>query len=303
MTLTQLRIFLAVAASGHMTRAAAGLGITQSAASAAIAALENQYQVNLFNRVGRSIQISETGEMFISEAQAVLDRAEAAQRTLRELGGITVGHLEIAASQTIANYWLPRHLAHFHESFPGVMLNVSISNTREVENAVVTGAADIGFVEGTTRAAQLVLDIVDHDQLVLVTSPKRWPALNNGAIDIAKAPWIIREPGSGTREVLETLAVQNGLKWSDLNIVLELPSNEAVREAVEAGAGVTLISGHVIASSLKMGTLKTLNLEVPPRRYHMVRHRDRVASAARRSFVEMILAAHSNTPANTPEEA
>jgi DNA-binding transcriptional LysR family regulator len=292
MTLTQLRIFLAVAASGHMTRAAAGLGITQSAASAAIAALENQYQVNLFNRVGRSIQISETGELFISEAQAVLDRAEAAQRTLRELGGITVGHLEIAASQTIANYWLPRHLANFHERFPGVMLNVSISNTREVENAVVTGAADIGFVEGTTRAAQLVLDIVDQDQLVLVTAPKRWPYLNNTAIDIAKIPWIVRESGSGTREVLETLADQSGLKWSDLQIVLELPSNEAV----EAGAGVTLISSHVIASSLKTGTLKTLDLEVPPRRYHMVRHRDRVASAARRSFVEMILAAHSNTP-------
>jgi len=291
MTLTQLRIFLAVAASGHVTRAAETLGITQSAASAAIAALENQYQVKLFNRIGRSIQVSEAGDLFISEAQAVLDRADAAQRTLRELGGITVGHLEIAASQTIANYWLPRRLAMFHESFPGVVLNLSITNTRDVESAVVTGAADIGFVEGTTKAAQLILDIVDHDRLLLVASSKHWPNLDQGIIDIATVPWIVREPGSGTREALETLCANAGYKWTDLNIVLELPSNEAVREAVEAGAGATLISSHVIASSLKTGALRTLKLDVAPRRYHMVRHRERFASAARRAFVEMILSA------------
>lgn len=300
MTLTQLRVFLAVAASGHVTRAALTLGITQSAASAAIAALENQYQVKLFNRVGRSIQVSEAGELFMSEAQAVLDRADAAQRTLRELGGITVGHLEIAASQTIANYWLPRRLAMFHEQFPGVVLNLSISNTRDVENAVVTGAADIGFVEGTTRATQLVLDIVDHDHLVLVSSPMHWPGPQTDNIDIATVPWIVREQGSGTREALETLTMNTGLKWSDLNIVLELPSNEAVREAVEAGAGATLISSHVIASSLKTGLLRTLPLDVPPRCYHMARHRDRFASAARRAFVEMIL---SGKPEKTPLEA
>lgn len=290
MTLTQLRIFLTVAEIGHVTRAAERLGLTQSAVSAAIAALENQYEVKLFDRVGRSIRVSEAGELFVSEARAVLDRTAAAERMLRELGGLTIGHLEIAASQTIANYWLPRRLATFHEQYPGVLLNLTISNTRDVENAVATGAADIGFVEGTTRAPQLVLDEVDSDQLVMVASAQRSDLLSAEAGALKKLPLVVREPGSGTREVLENVALKSGIAWQDLNIVLELPSNEAVREAVEAGAGATLISRHVIANALESGVLRTISANVPPRSYHMVRHRDRVPSAARRAFVEMILA-------------
>lgn len=289
MTLTQLKIFIAVAERGHVTRASEHLGITQSAVSAAVSALENQYEVKLFNRVGRAIKLSEAGELFLGEAQAVVDRAEAAQRMLRELGGITVGHLEIAASQTIANYWLPRRLAMFHALYPGVVLNVSISNTREVETAVVNGAADIGFVEGTTRAPQLILDEVDYDQLILVGATSEWAHKDKGQIDIAALPWIVREAGSGTREVLEQVASNAGLKWQDLNIVLELPSNEAVREAVDAGAGVTLISRYVISASIDSGALTQLELDIPPRTYHMVRHRKRVPSAARRAFVDMVL--------------
>ena len=289
MTLTQLKIFAAVAESGHVTRAAAALGITQSAASAAIAALENLYEVKLFNRVGRSVELSEAGQIFLVEARAVLDRARLAQRTLRTLGGSATGHLDIAASQTIANYWLPRRLSVFHDRYPAIALNVVISNTRGVERAVVNGDADVGFVEGITHSPELLLDEVDHDQLALVVSAKRWPSLGVGGVDLAAVPWVVREPGSGTRGVLEDMALGAGLQWSDLNVVLELPSNEALREAVEAGAGATLISRHVVASALSAGTLRALPLDVPPRSYKMVRHRKRHASPARRALVEMVL--------------
>ena len=289
MTLTQLKIFAAVAESGHVTRAAAALGITQSAASAAIAALENLYEVKLFNRVGRSVELSEAGQIFLVEARAVLDRARLAQRALRTLGGSATGHLDIAASQTIANYWLPRRLSVFHDRYPAIALNVVISNTRGVERAVVNGDADVGFVEGITHSPELLLDEVDHDQLALVVSAKRWPSLGVGGVDLAAVPWVVREPGSGTRGVLEDMALGAGLQWSDLNVALELPSNEAVREAVEAGAGATLISRHVVASALSAGTLRALPLDVPPRSYKMVRHRKRHASPARRALVEMVL--------------
>ena len=289
MTLTQLKIFAAVAESGHVTRAAAALGITQSAASAAIAALENLYEVKLFNRVGRSVELSEAGQIFLVEARAVLDRARLAQRTLRTLGGSATGHLDIAASQTIANYWLPRRLSVFHDRYPAIALNVVISNTRGVERAVVNGDADVGFVEGITHSPELLLDEVDHDQLALVVSAKRWPSLGVGGVDLAAVPWVVREPGSGTRGVLEDMALGAGLQWSDLNVALELPSNEAVREAVETGAGATLISRHVVASALSAGTLRALPLDVPPRSYKMVRHRKRHASPARRALVEMVL--------------
>lgn len=299
MTLNQIRIFVLIAELGHVTRAAERLGITQSAASAAIAALERQYEIKLFNRVGRSIQLSETGEHFLTEAQALLASARAAQRHLRELGGITVGKIDIAASQTIANYWLPRRLATFHDKFPEVTLNVTISNTRDVELAVVNGKADVGFVEGSTYANNIERTLVDHDQLSLVVSSKRWPKLGRDRrkVQLKELPWIVREQGSGTREVLEDMARAEGLDWSALNIVLELPSNEAVREAVETGAGATLISSHVVTSSLSNGTLRALPLDVPPRSYHMLRHQDRTPSNALQALIDSVMPGSSNSVA------
>lgn len=292
MTLTQLRIFVAVAELGHVTKAAEMLGITQSAASASIASFEAQYDVKLFNRIGRAIEVSDTGRLFLSEAQAVLGRAQAAERALRELSGTTVGHLEIAASQTIANYWLPRRIARFHAAYPHILLNVVISNTREVEAAVVSGHADIGFVEGTTQARELLRDEVDHDQMVMVAAKDEDFAApkTNEPIDFATMPLVVREPGSGTREMLEIVAATAGVEWNDLNIVLELPSNEAVREAVEAGAGATLISRHVVAASIEGEKLRSLPIEAPTRSFHMLRLSGRQANRAQTAMVDMILA-------------
>lgn len=291
MTLTQLRIFAAVAEFGHVTRAAQNLGITQSAASAAISSLEKFYEIKLFNRVGRNIVLSEAGRIFLEDAQDVLKRAQMAERTLGSLGGRMFGKLEVAASQTIANYWLPRRLAAFHDRYPGINLNIIIANTREVENLVVAGEADIGLVEGSIRAKDLQQDEVDQDQPVMVVQTKRWPSLGRGKrlIDLTSVPWVVREPGSGTRGVLEKLAEDEGLAWKDLNIILEIPSNEAVREAVEAGIGAAVLSRHVVASALAAGSLRALPLDVPPRKFMMVRRSAAKPSETQAALIEMIL--------------
>ena len=124
MTLTELKIFIMVAELGNVTKAAERLGLTQSAASAAIASIENNYQVKLFERVGRSVELSETGKRFLPEAQKTILSARATARNLRSLSGKTYGNLHITASQTIANYWLPQRLATFHSRNPEVMLRV-----------------------------------------------------------------------------------------------------------------------------------------------------------------------------------
>ncbi len=291
MTLTQLRIFAAVAEFGHVTRAAENLGITQSAASAAISSLETHYEIKLFNRVGRSIILSEAGRIFLEDAQDVLKRAQMAERTLGALGGRMFGKLEIAASQTIATYWLPRRLSAFHDRYPGINLHIIIANTREVENLVVAGEADIGFVEGSIRDKSLQLDEVDHDQPVMVIQAKRWPSLGRGksSIDLTSVPWVVREPGSGTRAVLEKLAQDAGLAWSDLNIILEIPSNEAVREAVEAGVGAAVLSRHVVSKAIEVGSLRALPLDVPPRRFMMVRRSSAKPSDTQAALINMIL--------------
>jgi len=293
MTLDQLRVFIAVAERGHVTRAAEELGISQSAASATIATLESRYRTKLFDRVGRGIELTETGRLFLREARAVLDRASMAKSVLEDLAGLSTGEVAIAASQTIATYWLPRRLSAFHRANPGVRLNVVIRNTREVESAVVEGEVNIGLVEGPTQHPALIRQHVDQDSLVLVVASDQPPLPVNamGRLDLRAITWVIREAGSGTRRGLEDLAFQEGLTLADLNIFLVLPSNEAVREAIEAGIGATIISRHVVASAIAVGTLTAIPIELPPREYALLRHRDRHASTAQRALVQHLTGA------------
>lgn len=272
MTFAQLQIFVLIAEVGTVTQAAKQLGMTQSAASAAIAALENLYQVKLFHRVGRSLELSEVGKRFLPEAQTTVALVKNTARSLRLYSEKASGHINIAASQTIANYWLPRKLAIFNALNPNVEVNVTMTNSRGVETALTQGKADVGFVEGAVSSADLKTVEVDRDQPVLVVAANRWPSLGGprGKLNLRNVPWIVREPGSGTRNILENLIAQNKIAWSELDIVLELPSNEAVREAVIAGAGATIISRHVVDLSIQGGALTAVKLNLPPRSYTMV---------------------------------
>jgi DNA-binding transcriptional LysR family regulator len=283
MTLDQLRIFIEVAERGHVTRAAEALGMSQSATSAAIATLETSYQTKLFDRVGRGIQLTETGRKFLREARAVLDRASMARSVLQDLAGHPAGPVAVAASQTIATYWLPRRLAAFHASNPHVRLNVVIRNTNEVENAVVEGEVNIGLVEGPTQHPALIRRQIDQDQIVLVVASGQppLPVDARGRLDLRAITWVIRED----------LATREGLSLDDLNIALVLPSNEAVREAIEAGAGATIISRHVVASAIAAGRLVEIPIKLPQREYALVRHRERHASPAQQALMAHLIGA------------
>jgi DNA-binding transcriptional LysR family regulator len=289
MTLDQLRIFVAVAERGHMTKAAELLGISQSAASAAIRALEQQHGVRLFDRVGRNIELAQTGRRFLPEAKAVLERAAAASNVLADVSQTVTGSLSIAASQTIASYWLPRRLAAFHEAYPAVRLNVSIGNTSQVETQVLDGTADFGLVEGRTESDILRRAKVDVDRLLLVVAPShpKIPEHAPGHPDIRELRWIIREGGSGTREALEDLARREAVPFTDLRIFLVLPSNEAIRQAVEAGAGATIISELVVGRAVAEGSLGSVPIDLERRDFAISTHRDRQPSLA-----QMALRAH-----------
>jgi DNA-binding transcriptional LysR family regulator len=288
MTLEQLRIFVTVADRRHVTRAAAELGITQSAASAAIAALEARYGVKLFDRVGRGIHLTETGRLFLPPARSVLDSIAVARSVLEDRASEATGTVSVAASQTIASYWLPRRLSAFRFTHPGVRLDVVIGNTREVETAVVDGIANLGVVEGPTQHPALLRRQIDHDRPLLVVAAQHppLPEIVPGRLDLRAISWVIREEGSGTRLVLEDLAQREGLRLDELKIFLVLPVNEAVREAVEAGAGATIISEHVVASAVAAGKLRAIPIDLPPRDFTLVRHRDRHLSFAQSALLK-----------------
>jgi len=298
MTLDQLRIFVEVAERGHVTIAAKALGMSQSAASAAIATLESNHEIKLFDRIGRGIRLTDNGRIFLAEARAVLARAATARAVLNNLAGVPTGPVAIAASLTIATYWLPRRLAAFHATHPRVQFDVAICNTNEVENAVVDGQANIGLVEGPTQHPALIRKRIDHDQIVLVAAAKQPPVPVNGrgSPDLRAMTWVIREAGSGTRRVFEDLAAREGLSLDDLDISLVLPSNEAVREAIEAGAGATVISRHVVASAIAAGKLVEIPIKLPQREFALLRHRESHASLAQEALIAHLTA--SSAPRN-----
>ena len=244
MTLEQLRVFVAVAERQHVTRAADALNLTQSAVSAAIAALESRHETKLFNRVGRGIELTDAGKLFLSEAKAILTRVEAAELALAEFSGLKSGTLSVNASQTIASYWLPRYLVAFRRAYPGIDVRLSIGNSAQVAAAIHAGTADLGFVEGEVLDPALVSRPVARDQMIVVVGADHpWASRKIvKAAEIADTEWVLREQGSGTRSVFEQALTGLGVRLTDLRIAMELPSNEAVRAAVEAGMGAT---GHI----------------------------------------------------------
>src|ERR1700722_2984781 len=267
MTLEQLRVFIAVAERQHVTRAAAALNLAQSAASAAIATLEAQHGAQLFHRVGRGIELTEAGRLFLIEARAVLARAEAAELVLSELGGLKRGTLAIQASQTIAGYWLPRYLVAFRRMHPGIDIRLAVGNTAQVAAAVREGAADIGFIEGDIDDPLLAIEHIARDQLVVVVGAEHpWSQLDRVEPNkLAEIEWVLREPGSGTRWAVEAALRDCGVPSGALRIALELPSNEAVRAAVESGLGATAISASVAAAGLEVGLLHQIPIDLPER--------------------------------------
>jgi len=285
MTLEQLRIFVGVAEREHVTRAAEALNVTQSAASGAIAALEARHGVPLFHRVGRGIQLTEAGRAFLDEARAVLGRAAHAEMMLAEYGGLERGTLRLVASQTIASYWLPAKLAAFHERHPQIAVELAIDNTEGAAAQVLSGAAELGFVEGSIDEPALAHWVVGRDPMVLV-----------GRGDVARideewlrsARWIVREQGSGTRSTFEDILRTRGFDPAELRISMTLPSNEAVRSAVEAGAGVAALSRLVVTRALNAGDLVELPLGLPDRPFHALRHKERYRTRAADALTDLI---------------
>lgn len=286
MTLEQLRIFAAVAQNLNMTRAAQELNLTQPSVSAAIAALEGRHGLRLFDRVGRSIELSEAGRAFLPEARGVLARAREAAQALDDLAGLRRGTLRIAASQTVATYWLPARMARFAARHPGITLDLALGNTQESAEAVLAGEADLAFVEGEAGEDLLRVQPVGEDRLGLYARadhPLAGRALDRDAL--RAAVWVLREQGSGTRAHLGLALAQAGLDWGDLDIRLELPANGAVLEALEAGDLITAVSEYAAASRVAAGRVVRLDWPFAPRRFAMLTHRARRLSAAGEAFV------------------
>lgn len=286
MTLDQLRIFVAVAERQHMTRAAEVLNISQSAISSAIATLEARHDIKLFDRVGRGIALTEPGKALLIEARAVIEKVADTDLMLAEYGGLRRGTLRIAASQTVGGYWLPALLLRFRTLHPELSVALEIGNSETVAGWILSGETELGFVEGEIDHPALARWPVAQDRMMLVHRDPGPPIVDPHWI--RTTPWILREPGSGTRSTFEAALATLGMTLAELTIALVLPSNEAVRTAAEAGAGAAVLSALVVSGSLAAGTLHALPFGMRPRSFLGLRHKERYQSKAAQAFADMV---------------
>lgn len=290
MTLEQLSIFIAVAEREHLTNGAAAVGLTPSAASAAIKALEGYYRVRLFDRVGRRIELTRAGRLFLVEARRTLATVKEAEGLLSDLGGLRRGHLDIEASQTIANYWLPTRLLRFAERHPGISLGFRDGNTASVVQAVISGRAEIGFVEGAVDQPLLASLPIHRDELAIVVSARSGLA----APDIAPSRlrelrWVMRESGSGTRAEFEAALAAIGVDCTTLPLAMTLPTNEAVLSAVRGSSCAAALSRLVTSPFVESGELVMLDIALPPRHFTILHHKERRLSAAALEFERLCM--------------
>lgn len=283
MTLDQLAAFVAVAERQHLTQAAAALNLSSSAVSSAIKALETTHGVALFHRVGRGIELTSAGRRFLPEARDMLARARGTERLLDELAGIAHGVIELQASQTIANYWLPPRLMRFHAQYPGIEVRLQLGNTTTVTEAVISGAAELGFIEGTIDEPALASQRVAPDRLMIVVSATADHALTNTE-DLMSLSWVMREPGSGTRSAFESALRAHNIDPARLDVVMTLPSNEAVLSAVRTSTSATALSEAVVTPFLHNGDLRALPFALDLREFTLLRHKERPLSAVARAF-------------------
>ena len=292
MTLDQLRVFVAVAERQHVTHAAEALHLAQSAVSAHIAALEERHDARLFDRAGRGIRLTEAGATFLVEAKAVLAQVDRAELVLAEISGLRRGRLQLQASETIAGYWLPSRLVTFRRANPSLTIRLAIGNSSEAIESVLAGRVEIGFIEGAVDDPALTVTDLAQDQLVVVVAPDHpWADRERvEAADIAQSAWVLREPGSGTRGIFEADLARLGVAPGGLDVALELPRNEAVISAVQAGLGATAVSANAAVAGLEAGLLVKVAIDLPVRLFRAVQQKSRRPSHAGSALIASLTA-------------
>jgi DNA-binding transcriptional LysR family regulator len=254
----KLRVFCAVAETKSFSKASELIHLTQPAVSLQIQAMEELYETRLFDRSGNSINLTPAGEILYKRAKEILALYAEAQHNISEITGAIKGSLSIGASSTIGNYLLPHIIAAFKKKVPQVNISLVVSNTKTITERLNAGEIDIALVEGDVSKQRFSVETLISDELVVIMSPAHaWSERRSlSAIELTKEPLILREEGSGTRQIILKHLDEHGIKLDQLKIALVMGSTEAIKGAVEEGLGVSIMSGWAVRKWLKMGLLK-----------------------------------------------
>ena len=265
----RLQVFHAVAKHLSFTKAAETLFMTQPAVTFQIRQLEEHFNTRLFDRAHGRISLTPAGTMALDYAERILGLASELDKRLKEFSGQVAGPLLIGASTTIAEFLLPQVLGEFKSRYPAVVPRLFVANSEAVQERIVERTLDLGFIEGDSHLPSLVTDVCCDDELRVVCAPShplaRLPRVEPKTL--MEHAYVSREPGSGTREVIDHYLDKAGVPPDSLQLVMELGSPEALKGLVATGLGFTIMSRAIAALEVKLGRL--VQVPLAPR---LIRH-------------------------------
>ncbi len=281
----QLEIFVEIAKWDNVSTAAENLGLSQSACSMALSTLENQLSRVLFDRHGKQLTLNESGRYLLPKAIAVLDQIKDWQQlAMAPALGALSGHLILGASSTIGNYLLPDIIGEFIRAHPQVKMSLHIANSEQIVQQLQNFEIDLGIIEGSCHSPEITVTPWRSDELVVVAAPQHLLSQRTKKIskqELVENQWILREPGSGTRECFERAI---GLSISPL---LELGNSEAIKNAVQQGLGLGCLSNLIVANAIESGKLvrlKTVPLSLS-RNFYMLLHKQKYQTTLLKAFI------------------
>ena len=285
----RLQVFHTVARLLSFTKAAETLHMTQPAVTFQIRQLEEHFNTRLFDRTHNRINLTVAGERVFEYADKIIVLYNEMDNQVRELTGDVSGILIIGASTTIAEYVLPNLIGQFKERYPSVNIRLCVSNSLGVVHMVENNTVDVGIVESPILNKNLITDVCWHDKLVCICAPKHELVGKESitAQELTELPYVSREEGSGTRDFIQAYLSDSSVQPTDLRVSLEVGSPEAVKSAVEAGLGVSIVSTATIRKELELGTLVAVPLNPPLERpFSIVYQRQKFRLRAMEEFMD-----------------
>ncbi|MDX9715619.1 MAG: selenium metabolism-associated LysR family transcriptional regulator [Dissulfurispiraceae bacterium] len=259
----KLKVFCTVAETKSFSKTSEIIYLTQPAVSLQVQALEELYETKLFDRSGSTISLTPAGEILYKYAKEILALYNQLDKDIGKITGLVKGSISIGASTTIGNYMLPAILADFKRTHTKIRMNLNINNTKRIVELLTSGTLDIGLVECEVSKNKVINESIVTDELCLIVPPLHpWAKRRVVSIlELTKEPFIMREEGSGTRQVIEKYLAAHGIHINDMKITLVAGSTASIKESVENGLGISIVSKWALRKEAHYGTLKIINFK------------------------------------------
>ncbi|MFW0858695.1 MAG: selenium metabolism-associated LysR family transcriptional regulator [Dehalococcoidia bacterium] len=292
MDIKQLKIFCTVADRRSFSLAGEKLGLTQPTISFQIASLEQGLGTRLFDRGGRTTTLTRSGEVLYAYALRIMELVSEAEQGIHRLKGLLWGEISVGASNIPGEYILPGILQRFRESYPGIEITMTLDDTRGIIKRLLENGIEIGVVGASEKSDKLTFTTFLSDKLVLIVpAQNRWFTGGVARLDeLKRAPFVMREAGSGTRSTLMQKLKKADLSLDDLNITMTLGSTTAVKRAVESGAGVSIVSERAVQHEVKLGLIEVMDIEglELTRDFFIVHRKQKVLSPAAQALFQFL---------------